>query len=362
MPDIQPCTGTRSTLIKVLVVEDSPTVREFLVYLLASDPGIQVVGTAANGEEALAAVTNKRPDIVTMDIHMPKMNGLDATRAIMENCPVPIIIVSGSASVSEMESTLSALESGALAVMKRPMAFGHPQHAATVRELIQTVKLMSEVKVVKRWSRRNEAASTAVPASKPQTIIPQQKIRLVAIGSSTGGPLVLQQILSALPKNISVPIILVQHIAEGFTESFAQWLMQSTGFPVSVAEQDVRMQPGHAYVAPNGYQTTVDETGRIKLTTGDPAIGHCPSVACLFHSVAETYGAHAAGILLTGMGRDGALELGLMKKKGAVTIAQDKESSVVYGMPGEAVILGAATYVLAPDKIAATLASLARLP
>lgn len=170
----------------------------------------------------------------------------------------------------------------------------------------------------------------------------------------------LQQILSALPGNFPVPIILVQHIAEGFTENFAEWLMQSTGFPVRIAVHDDFMQPGHAYVAPNGYQTTVDETGRIRLKKDDPANGHCPSVSCLFHSVAEAYGAHAVGVLLTGMGKDGAVELGLLKKKGAVTIAQDKESSVVHGMPGEAIALGAATYILAPDKIAAALASLTK--
>jgi two-component system chemotaxis response regulator CheB len=291
---------------------------------------------------------------------MPKMNGLEATRAIMENCPVPIVIVTGSSSAAEMESTLSALESGALAVMKRPMGIGHPQHTVTVREFIQTVKLMSEVKVVRRWSKRSKPFPVIASSSIPQTIIPLAEIQLVAIGSSTGGPLVLQQILSALPRNFPIPIILVQHIAEGFTETFAQWLMQTTDFPVSMAGHDVFMQPGHAYVAPNSYQTTVDGIGRIRLTKGDPATGHCPSVSCLFHSVAEAYGAHAAGVLLTGMGKDGAMELGLMKKKGAVTIAQDKESSVVHGMPGEAVALGAATFVLAPDQIAAALASLAR--
>lgn len=362
MSDIQSSIGVRNTLIKVLVVGDSSTVREFLVYLLASDPEIRVIGTATDGKEALAAVKSKQPDIVIMDIHMPKMNGLDATRAIMENCPVAIIIVTGSSTAAEMESALSALESGALAVMKRPMAIGHPQHASTVRELIQTVKLMSEVKVVRHWSKKTKPCPAAVPASMPQTITPPAEIRLVAIGSSTGGPLVLQQILSALPGNFPVPIILVQHMADGFTENFAKWLMQSSGFPVSVAEHNVVMQPGRAYVAPKGYQITVEGLGQIRLKKDDPVNGHCPSVSCLFRSVASAYGAHAAGILLTGMGKDGAVELGLMKKKGAVTIAQDKESSVVYGMPEEAAVLGAATYVLAPDRIAVALASMVRLP
>ncbi|MGR9087455.1 MAG: chemotaxis-specific protein-glutamate methyltransferase CheB [Gammaproteobacteria bacterium] len=351
--------GGRNPPIKVLVVEDSPTIREFLIFLLASDPGIEVVGTATNGEEALVAVKARQPDIVTMDLHMPKMNGLDATRTIMEDCPLPIVIVTGSASAAEMESTLSALESGALAVMKRPAPIGHSQHTATARELIQTVKLMSEVKVVRRWRKKSDP--TAEPRSSPQlmSVKPLAEIRLIAMGASTGGPMALQQILSALPKNFPIPIIIVQHIAEGFTENFAEWLMQSAGFPVSMAGHEIFMHPGHAYVAPNGCQTTVDGTGRIRLQAGMKTSGHCPSISGLFHSVAEAYGPHAVGVLLTGMGRDGARELGLMKKKGAVTIAQDMESCVVYGMPREAVAIGSASLVLTPDKIAAALVNIA---
>lgn len=360
MDNNPPSSEVRKPKIKVLVVEDSQTVREFLIYLLASDPEIQIIGTATNGEEALAAVKSQKPDIVTMDIHMPKMNGLDATRAIMENSPVPIIIITGSSTSAEMESTLSALDAGALAVIKRPMSIGHPQHTATARELIQTVKLMSEVKVVRRWNKQSRTLPVTLSQSIPKTTTPIEEIRLVAIGSSTGGPPALQQILSALPGNFPIPIILVQHITNGFAENFADWLMQSTGFPVSMARHELVMQPGHAYVAPNGYQTMVDGTGRIRLEKGNPINGHCPSVSYLFNSVAKAYGAHAAGVLLTGMGKDGAAELGLMKKKGAVTMAQDKESSVVYGMPGEAVILGAATFILAPDKIADALACMTR--
>ena len=156
--------------------------------------------------------------------------------------------------------------------------------------------------------------------------------------------------------------MLFRSIAEGFSESFADWLMHSTGFPVHIAKANELMQAGRAYVAPNGYQTTVDGAGWIRLTKGDPANGHCPSVSCLFRSVAETYGAHSVGVLLTGMGKDGAAELGLMKAKGAVTIAQDMESAVVYGMPGEAVRQGAATYILTPGKLTAVLVSLASHP
>lgn len=358
MPDSFPPGAARKAPIKVLVIEDSPTVQEFLVYLLASDPGIQVVGTANNGEEALSAIQSKRPDIVTMDLHMPKMNGFTATRKIMENCPLPIVIVTGSTSGEELAQTFPALEAGALAVVKRPLGIGHPQHTATVQELIQTLKLMAEVKVVRRWSAVSKKPSDVPSAAVIPAVAPQADIRLVAIGASTGGPPVLQQILAALPKSFPLPIVIVQHIAEGFTAGFAGWLADSCGFPVSVAAHNELMQPGHVYVAPNGYQPTVDSFGRIKLNKNSLENEHCPSVSCLFRSVAEAYGPHAVGVLLTGMGKDGAAELGLMKQKGAVTIAQDKESSVIHGMPGEAIALGAATHVLAPDRIAAALSKL----
>jgi two-component system chemotaxis response regulator CheB len=362
MMDSDELPGTNRHLIKVLVVDDSPTTREFLGYLLASDQEIQVIATATNGEEALEAVKNKKPDVVTMDIHMPKMNGYEATRAIMESCPVPIIIVTGSSLAGEAESPspFSALEAGAVAVIKRPPGIEHPDHAATARALIQTVKLMSEVKVVKRWAPRKITGSVISAAVQPELALSRTKVRLVAIGSSTGGPLVLQQIFSSLPKDFSVPIIVVQHITDGFVEGFADWLTETSSFPVSVAVNGEMLLPGHAYIAPNGSHATVNGLGRIILKKGAPENGHFPSVSCLFRSVAAAYGHDAVGVLLTGMGKDGAAELGLMKNKGAITLVQDKASSIVHGMPGEAIALGAAMYVLSPEKIAATLVEMAR--
>ncbi len=343
----------RKSIIRVLIVDDSPTVRELLKYLFASDQEFEVVGTASNGEEAAAAVRNARPDVVTMDVHMPKMNGYAATRAIMESYPVPIVIVTDSSAEGEGASPYAALEAGAVAVVKRPPAIDHPGHAAVARELIQTVKLMAEVKVVRRW--KLPKPESAKPAENAKVFVRPDEVRLVAIGSSTGGPLVLQQILAMLPKNFSLPIVIVQHITEGFAEGFCSWLQDATGFAVSVARQGEALQAGHAYVAPNGFHMGMSRQGRIVLTKGAPQNGHLPSVACLFRSVATAYGAKAIGILLTGMGKDGAAELGLMKQKGALTLVQDKESSVVYGMPGEAMVLGAADYALAPDKIGAML-------
>lgn len=347
-------------MIRVLVVEDSPVVREFLIHILSSDPEIQVIGTASDGEEAIEAVKHKKPDVITMDINMPKMNGLDATRRIMETHPTPIVIVSGIWDNREVETTFRAMEAGALAGVQRPMGIGHPDHEVTARELVQTVKLMSEVKVVRRWVRpqRPESATAAPPSKEVEIKRIPSEIRIVAIGASTGGPIVLQTILSGLPKDFPVPLLIVQHIAHGFTRGLVEWLAQSTVFPVHIAVDGEYLLPGHAYVAPGGFQMKVEFGNRIALSKDEPEGGLRPSVSYLFRSVAKVFGQNAVGVLLTGMGKDGAEELKLMREKGAVTIAQDKGSSVIYGMPGEAIRLDAATYVLSPDKIATVLSGM----
>jgi len=345
-------------LIKVLVAEDSPVVREFLVYILGSDPGIRVVGTANDGEQAIEAVKRYQPDVITMDIHMPKMDGLEATRHIMETDPTPIVIVSGSTDPHETTTTFRALEAGALAVLKRPNGIGHPDHETTTRELVQTVKLMSEVKVVRRWARARRDAPAPRLAEMGLARVPAQ-VRIVAIGASTGGPPALHTILAELPKAFPAPVLIVQHMAGGFIQGFVEWLAQSANLPVHVAAHAVTILPGHVYVAPDEHQMKVEYGGKIALTRDPPENGLRPSVSYLFRSVAEVYGGAAVAGLLTGMGRDGAEELRLLKEKGATTFAQDKDSSVVHGMPGEAIKLGAATFVLSPDKIAAVLVNLA---
>jgi two-component system chemotaxis response regulator CheB len=347
-------------MIKVLVVEDSPVVREFLVHVLNSAPGIQVIGTAKNGKEAIEAVRDKKADIITMDIHMPEMDGFEATRRIMETHPVPIIIVSGSSSTGEVAMTFRAMETGALAVIARPKGIGHSDYESTTKELIQTVRLMSEVKVVRRWPRPKK--ETPPPAPKVEVKKELPVVQIVAVGASTGGPIALQTILSGLPRDFPAPVLIVQHIASGFVEGFAHWLTQSSGgFPVHVASEGEYLLPGHGYVAPDGLHMMAKTRYRISLSKDEPRDGLRPSVSYLFKSVANVFGQNAVGILLTGMGRDGAQELKLMKDKGAITIAQDEASSVVHGMPGEAIGLSAATYVLSPGEIASLLASLVKV-
>jgi len=345
-------------MINVLIVEDSPVVREFLIHVLGSDPGIKVVGTAHDGEEALDAMRHHRPDVITMDIHMPRMDGLEATRRIMGSDPVPIIIVSGSTDPHEVSTTFDAMEAGALAVVRRPAGIGHPDHEATARELVQTVKLMSEVKVVRRWPQARREAAAPRPAESRPAREPVQ-VRIVAIGASTGGPPVLQTILAGLPRDFPVPLVIVQHMAAGFIGGFAEWLAQSSHLPVELAVHGQPMLPGHVYVAPDDFQMKVAHGGKVVLTKDAPVNGLRPSVSFLFRSVAEIYGCDAVAGLLTGMGRDGAAELRVLKEKGAATFAQDKDSSVVHGMPGEAIRLDAVMFVLPPEKIAVVLTNLA---
>jgi two-component system chemotaxis response regulator CheB len=346
-------------MIKVLIVEDSPVVREFLVHILGADPAIEVIGTADDGEEALEAVARKRPDVITMDIHMPRLDGLEATRRIMETHPTPIVIVSGSTDPREVATTFRAIEAGAVAFLRRPAGIGHPDHETTTEELVRTVKLMSEVKVIRRWPRTGRKAPLPPAAESPRAEV-EAKVKLIAIGASTGGPPVLQIILAALPADFPVPILIVQHMASGFTQGFVQWLAQTSSLPMHLAAHDELVRPGHVYVAPDEFQMRVERGGRIVLTQDAPENGLRPSVSFLFRSVAEVYGSAAVAGLLTGMGRDGAEELKQLRDMGAATFAQDKDSSVVHGMPGAAILLDAATYILPPAKISAVLTNLVR--
>jgi two-component system chemotaxis response regulator CheB len=218
---------------------------------------------------------------------------------------------------------------------------------------------MSEVKVVKRIPHTVQARI----AAQPTILTPLQKtagIQAVAIGASTGGPPVLQKILSGLPQDFPVPVLIVQHIAQGFTEGFAEWISNASGFPVRVALHGERLAPRHGYVAPDGFHLGLESGLRIALSGLAPENGLRPSVSYLFRSIAQVLGPAAIGVLLTGMGKDGAEELKAMKEKGAMTIVQDEASSVVHGMPGEAIKLGAATYVLPPEGIVAMLADVVK--
>ncbi|CAK0752881.1 Protein-glutamate methylesterase/protein-glutamine glutaminase [Gammaproteobacteria bacterium] len=338
----------------VLIVEDSRVVRDYLNFLVSSEPGLRVIGTAVDGEEALASVARRRPDVILMDIHMPRLDGLETTRRILSSShPIPIVICTASIHFGEVQTAMRALEAGALAVLRKPSGFGDPNAEAEGAAIVNTLKLMAEVKVVRRWGRPPLPAVASPAVHRPEPEATTGQTTIVAIGASTGGPAAILQILSRLsPSTFPVAILLVQHISVGFTVGFAEWLAEASGWPVRMARNSEIPLPGHVYVAPDDHHLRVGRQGELRITQDEPHYGLRPSVGVLFRSVAEYHGRQAIGILLTGMGRDGAEELKLMANRGAFTIAQDEESCVVFGMPAEAIKLGAAQFVGPPHKIA----------
>ena len=349
-------------MIRVLVAEDSPTLREFLVHILSAEPDIQVMATVSDGVQAVEATGRLRPDVVTMDIHMPRLDGFDATRRIMENNPVPIVIVSSWMN-DQVAATFRAIEAGALAFVPRPHGVGHRDFGASAEELVRMVRLMAEVKVVRRWRATAPEARRTMPASSLPGAGPKTAARpvpkIVAIGASTGGPIALQTILAGLKPDFPAPLLVVQHISPGFVQGFVEWLGASSPLPVHLARQGDRLRPGHVYLAPDGLHMGIARTGddgeSIRLDGTPPENAIRPAISYLFRSVGRTVGPSAVGVLLSGMGADGAAELKRLKDMGAATIAQSKESSVVHGMPGVAISLGGASHVLDPSGIASWL-------
>lgn len=344
--------------LRVLIVDDSATAREMLAAVLQSDPELKVIGAVDDGEKAVEAARRLKPDIITMDLNMPNMNGLDATRRIMAAHPVPIVIVSGTFP-DETAANFQALEAGALAMVRRPAGPADPDFAEVTAELVKLLKLMAEVRVVRRWNRRS-APSADMSRTGSSAVRGRQGVRVVAIGASTGGPAVLRTIFSRLPKFPSVPVLVVQHISTGFIQGLTEWLTQSTGLSITVAEHREIALPGRVYFAPDGMHMGIDQHLRVALSDEPPEHGLRPSVSFLFRSVAAAFGSDAAGVLLTGMGSDGADALKVMRDCGSITMVQNEASSVVFGMPGEAIKRGAALRVLGPEAIGDELATIMR--
>jgi two-component system chemotaxis response regulator CheB len=344
-------------MINVLIVDDSAQARAYLRRVLTARGGITVVGEAVDGKQAVRMVGLLRPHVVTMDTDMPGMDGFDATCEIMAKAAVPIIMITEGEAPDQADKAFRAMDAGAVAVVALPVT-GSAQRSRGEAEIVQMVRAMSEVKVVHRHDRRK--AASAKDVIQAPVVAQHGGVDLVAIGASTGGPQALQRLLARLPRGFAAPIVVVQHITPGFQESFTRWLREATGLPVALARRGDQLQPGHVLVAPHPYQMGIGADRRIELAQDPPENGLRPSAAYLFRSVAKLRGARPACVLLTGMGQDGAAQLLELRKQGAVTIAQNEETSIVYGMPGEAVRLGAADYVLAPDEIGALLGELVK--
>lgn len=398
--------------IRVLLVEDSPVATVILKRILASTADIELVGTANNGVEALALMSQVRPDVVCTDLHMPKMDGLELTRRIMSECPRPILVISSSVQEDDAKNVFSLIEAGALDVFPKPRAGLTTEYEQIQRELINKIKVLSGVAVFTQHRHRTSAAapssspassttatpstaSTTAPSQTASTTSPDRSFiggirstlssslsstltsrptgnhtpasipsrldirapRVLAIGASTGGPRALQLILRSLPENFPVPVLCVQHISDGFLQGLVDWLDQECALKVAIAQPQQAPQAGTIYFAPERQHLELSDQGLLQLSSAPAVDGHCPSATVLFQSIAKYYRRSAMGVLLTGMGRDGATGLLAMSEAGAMTIAQDEATSIVFGMPREAIALGAAQRILPIQEIAPFLLS-----
>ncbi len=346
--------------VRVLVVEDSPTVRQRLVEIVGSDPDLELVGAADNGREGIELCQRHRPDVITMDMMLPIMSGLAATEYIMAHCPTPILVVSASINRGELFKIYEALAAGAVDVLEKPT--GDEPDGVWENRFLAMLKLVSRIRVITHPRARLVGLRAPAPelaGAKPVRSRTEPRHSVVAIGASTGGPGAIVEILRGLPADFKLPILIVMHINEPFGSAFADWLDGQTTRRVDHAREgmSVASAAGRVVLAPGGRHMVV-RAGRIYLT--DDAERHScrPSVDELFSSIADEYGPSAAACLLTGMGRDGALGLLKIRQAGGVTIAQDEATSVVYGMPREAVLIGAAQQVLRLRDIAPRLAAL----
>jgi two-component system chemotaxis response regulator CheB len=342
--------------LRVLVVDDSPGARAVLRSILESDPAIEVVGLARNGWEAVQMTARLRPDVITMDVRMPEMDGVHATEYIMAYYPTPILVVTASLAKEDVDFSFRMLEAGALDIFEKPGGDDPVALRACARALVERVRLLARVRVITHLRGRRRGKSTPpleVREAVPQLVPNQGPGRLVVIGASTGGPKALQRVLSALPGHFPAPILVVQHIASGFIQGMCDWLAGEIRLPIAVARDGEELVPGRVYVAPEN-RHIVPEAHRIRLSER-PKSSPMPSVDVTMQAAAEVFGARTVGVLLTGMGSDGAQGLLAIYKAGGRTIAQNQATCTVFGMPRTAIELGAVQKVLPLEEIAPAL-------
>ena len=339
-------------IIQVLVVDDSPTTRDILIGMLTDTDGLHVIGAAQDGLEAVELTAQLRPDVITMDIRMPRLNGLEATRRIMSSTPTPIVVVSSNIYEADLNIAFNAMAVGALTVVEKPRGLDLTSYIAVREQLVTAVRLMADVQVV---ALMPNAAAPVSSAPTLAEINPTRPIELIAIAASAGGPGTLREILQALPGDLSIPMVVVQHITRGFGQGFAHWLDGLTPLHVSIAQPDQRLTAGQVLIAPDDTHLTIGPGGIVQLDQAAPVNGSRPSATRLFESIARTYGPAAIGVILSGMGDDGVEGLARLRAAGGHVIAQNEESCAVFGMPKAAIERGIVDQVLTPNAIAATL-------
>ncbi len=342
--------------IKVLLVDDSQITLSLLKRALAKASEIEVVGTARDGAEALELIPRLQPNVICTDLHMPRMNGLELTREIMTRFPKPILVVSVSVEKdADAQNVFSLLEAGAVDVYSKPRGGQDIENTRWTNELISKIKILSGVIVFRKALKSTIQNGSEL---KPITSISQSgKVSILAIGTSTGGPKALQTILPNLPGHFPIPVVCVQHISTGFLSGLIEWLSTQCKLKIKIAQPGEPPRPGFIYFPPEERHLEMDYSGNFVLSACSryPAENHCPSVNVMFNSVAEFYGRTTLGIILTGMGSDGAEGMQRIYLAGGTTIAQDEKSCVVFGMPQKAIELKAIRYVLSIDEISAAI-------
>ena len=337
--------------VRVLVVDDSALMRRVIWGLLEEDPEIQVVGSAVDGVDAIEKVQLLKPDVVTLDVEMPRLDGLQTLGYLMSEQPIPCVMLSAY-TPRGAEVTLKALDYGATDFVQKPSGVVSLDLERVRDELLGKIKVARSIDL-KRLPFRPGSVQPPVKAP-PKQASPVDRGSIVAIGTSTGGPRALAALLPAMPKGFPAPVVVVQHMSAGFTRSLAERLDRESHMRVKEAEAGERLEAGTIYLAPGDWHMTLKRNGQavhVVLDQSPPVLGVRPCVDLLFQSVAEAYGDKALGVVLTGMGRDGAKGLKAMRAKGARTLAQDEATSVVYGMPRAAFAAGCVEKVLPLDKI-----------
>ena len=327
--------------VRVMIVEDSLSIRQFLEFVIGNDSRLEIVSSVSNAEQAIKELPSTSPDVISMDIHLPGMNGLEATQRIMEEQPTPIVIVTGSLSPQTLHTSLNALQAGAVAIVEKPVGASHAEYITLSSRLCTQLAIMSQVRVIRqRLNKRHRFLDEPpVPCFVPTTLR-RPTVKMIGIVASTGGPRAVQTVLSNLPAEFPVPVVLVQHIAPSFHNGFVQWLNHTSPLTVVIAGHAQVARPGHVYVAPPECHLEVDGM-LLLLRHGDPVAAQRPSGTLLLQSMANTLKQRALGIVLTGMGDDGARGLLSIRQAGGFTIAEDASTAAVYGMPAVAAQLGA---------------------